>query len=251
MPAPSCFGLLVSLLAVLSLSPQPGRAQTTAEALLDAAQQAATQRDFPRAVSLATEALARDPALATSYYLRARARFCLGQFPESADDFDRFTQLRPDQRSRLWERGIACYYAGRFRHGADQFTAYQDFDDSDVENAVWHVLCLSRIEGLPAAQRQMMTVKQDGRVPMMAIYDLFRGRATPQQVLQIVERAGLTGESQRAAYFYAHFYIGLFYEASADDPAARRHISLAAEQFRIDHYMGDVARVHAARVSRN
>ena len=142
--------------------------------------------------------------------------------------------LRPDQRRRLWERGISCYYAGRYREGADQFTAYQDFDDSDVENAVWHVLCLSRIDGLAAAQRQMMKVKRDERVPMMSIYDLFRrpkSHATgrPADTSSIAE---LSADQRRTAYFYAHLYIGLFFEASGDERQAREHISIAAEKYR-------------------
>jgi lipoprotein NlpI len=43
--------------------------------------------------------------------------------------------------------------------------------------------------------------------------------------------------------FYAHLYIGLFDEAAGDAKGAREHIAIANEH-RINHYMGDVARVH-------
>jgi lipoprotein NlpI len=43
--------------------------------------------------------------------------------------------------------------------------------------------------------------------------------------------------------FYAHLYIGLWYEAGGDVKRAREHIARAVEQ-QVDHYMGDVARVH-------
>ena len=44
--------------------------------------------------------------------------------------------------------------------------------------------------------------------------------------------------------FYAHLYLGLYYDATGDTKLAREHIFKAAA-FKADHYMGDVARVHA------
>jgi lipoprotein NlpI len=46
--------------------------------------------------------------------------------------------------------------------------------------------------------------------------------------------------------FYAHLYVGLYYEAIGDRKRAREHILKAADDDKADHYMGDVARVHAA-----
>jgi lipoprotein NlpI len=43
--------------------------------------------------------------------------------------------------------------------------------------------------------------------------------------------------------FYAHLYIGLYYEAAGDAKAAREHLERAVS-YRANHYMGDVARVH-------
>ena len=45
--------------------------------------------------------------------------------------------------------------------------------------------------------------------------------------------------------FYAHLYIGLFYEASGNEKLARKHIAQAAEEYKVNEYMGEVARVHA------
>ena len=61
------------------------------------------------------------------------------------------------------------------------------------------------------------------------------------------------GPLRRDRYFFraiarvydgrAHLYIGLYYEAAGKAKLAREHIALAVEN-RVDHYMGDVARVH-------
>ncbi len=72
---------------------------------------------------------------------------------------------------------------------------------------------------------------------MMQIYEMFRGKAKPAAVLNA---AG----TSRDALFFAHLYIGLYYEAEGDAVKSRQHISLAAGEFSRDHYMGDVARVH-------
>jgi hypothetical protein len=44
---------------------------------------------------------------------------------------------------------------------------------------------------------------------------------------------------------YAHLYLGLHAEATGDVEKARHHVTLAAGPFRMDHYMGRVAVVHA------
>jgi lipoprotein NlpI len=227
---------------------QSSQAQLSdAEQWLVRAQQAASQQQSQQAVESATAAIERDPKLAEAYYVRGRSRFCLADFSGSATDFDRFVELRPAARMRLWERGISCYFAKRFQDGTDQFSAYQDFDDSDVENAVWHLMCLSQIHGLAEAQRQMMPVKSDARVPMAQIDRLFRGEGTIREVFQAATQAALSDDQRHTATFYAHLYVGLFHEISGDETQARQHVTDAAEKFRVPHYMWHVARVHKSR----
>ena len=48
----------------------------------------------------------------------------------------------------------------------------------------------------------------------------------------------------RQRLFYAHLYLGLYFEAASDEPTAYDHISKAARQYGADDYMSDVARVH-------
>ena len=76
---------------------------------------------------------------------------------------------------------------------------------------------------------------------MMAVYELFAGRATPQDVL---EKASSSPQSD--AVFFAHLYLGLYYDALGDKAKALEHIDLAATTHGRTHYMGRVARVHAS-----
>ncbi len=215
-----------------------------------AAERAAAAGRSAESVALTTSLLATDPEFAAAYYLRGREQFRLGQFAASLADFDAYLARVPERRSSLWERGITCYYAEQYQAGADQFLAYQTFDNRDVENAVWHVLCLSRIRGWRAAQRALMPVKHDARVPMMTLYDLFRGQASPEDVLKAAEQPASTEAHQNRQRFYAHLYLGLYFEANQRPDLARQHLTQAAHDHRIDHYMWDVANVHAKRLTR-
>ena len=47
--------------------------------------------------------------------------------------------------------------------------------------------------------------------------------------------------------FYAHLYVGLYYEAAQDGEQTKKHM-FQAEKYRVGHYMGHVARIHADRL---
>ena len=101
-------------------------------------------RQPQKAVKDLNQALALDPAAAPAYYQRAQESFKVGRIKESAADFDKFADLSPDQAPKLWQRGISLYYAGRYEDGQLQFELHQTINSNDVENAVWHFLCVAR-----------------------------------------------------------------------------------------------------------
>ena len=173
---------------------------------------------------------------------RAVAAFEKGRFVESAAAFDELAKAVPDQAPQLWQRGIALYYAGRYNDCRVQFESHRTVNPDDVENAVWHFLCVARGETPAKARAALLPVGPDPRVPMPEIYQMFRGTLTPEQVLSA---AG----SQPAALFYAHLYVGLYFDAQGMTARALEHITIAAgARFeRQGGYMHMVARVHARR----
>ena len=193
--------------------------------------------DYDRAVRI-------QPKLPELYNLRGDAHFKAGKFDASVRDYDRFIEMVPDAERSHWKRGIACYYAGEYNKGRRQFEGYQTFDDNDVENAVWRFLCIARSEGIEAGRHAMLKIRHDGRVPMMKIYYLFSGKAEPPDVLAEAQRGEPARDELNGRLFYAHLYLGLYYEVSGDGDLARSHLSRAAEMHRIGHYMWEVARVH-------
>jgi lipoprotein NlpI len=208
---------------------------------------AAAAGDHQQAIALYDELIDADPKPAEYYDLRGSQHFMLGHIDESIADFDRFLALRPDQEPWHWKRGISYYYAGRYDEGRRQFEGYQTVDDSDVENAVWRFLCMARDQGLEAARAGLLKIKQDRRVPMMEVYALYGGELSPDDVLKAAQAGSPSPDELNARLFYAHLYLGLYYDATGDAANAQKHIN-AAREHKIGHYMWNVADVHAQRL---
>jgi lipoprotein NlpI len=201
-------------------------------------------RQPANAVADFDRALALDPKAAEVYDHRGSEQFKLGKVAESVADFDRFVQLRPNEKPGHWRRGIALYYAGRFKDGADQFAAYERVDTNDVENAVWHYLCNAKAVGPEKARAELLKIGHDRRVPLMTVYQLFAGRAKPDDVLRDAESGNVPAPRRREQLFYAHLYLGLYHESAGDAKRSLEHMTKAAVDYSNPGYMGDVARVH-------
>jgi lipoprotein NlpI len=204
-----------------------------------------------KAIALASDAIDADPRAADAYYLRARSRFCNYEIPAALADFDRYIELRPQLASRQWERGIACYYAGEFKKGAEQFELYQTYHDNDVENSVWRFLCLVPLDGLEKARTTMLPIRNDRRIPMMQVYQLYRGELSVDEVFAAIDRDQPNEKDRAGRMFYARLYVGLYYEALGNEELAKKYILQAAEGHRetesINRYMWAVADVHARK----
>ena len=188
--------------------------------------------DFDRAITLDPKPIA--------FQHRGTEHFRAGNFDKSVSDFDKFIELVPRQAAQHWQRGISLYYAGKFEEGAKQFELHKTVNPNDVENAVWHFLCVARASGLEKAKTSLMPIEGDTRVPMKEIHALFAGKAKAGDVIAAAKES-----KSEDGLFYAHLYLGIYYEALGDKGKAREHIFKAARDFKAPHYMGDVARAHA------
>jgi len=170
---------------------------------------------------------------------RAIADFSSGRIAESVAAFDTLAQLQPERAPGLWQRGIALYYAGRYKDCRAQFESHRTVNPDDVENAAWHFACVARAETPAQARAALLPVGPDSRNPMREIYEMFRGTLPPEQVL---EAAG----GQLESGFYAHLYLGLYFEALGESGRALEHITAAAADryAAAGGYMHTVARVH-------
>ncbi len=204
-----------------------------------------SQKKFAEAIASFDQALKLDKDNVEALDARGSAQFFRSKFAESVADFDRVISLRPDRANGHWRRGISLYYAGKYEEGIKQFQNYEKVDTNDVENAVWHFLCAARKDGQEKARASLLQIGRDRRVPMMEVYHLFQGKLKPEQVLASAQSPKLTKTEQSRALFYAHLYLGLYHDLNGDQKRALQHLTQAAGKYKVDHYMGEVARVHA------
>src|SRR2546421_393373 len=89
---------------------------------------------------------------------RAAADFQQGRIAQAVDGFNRVAKLDPSYAPQLWQRGIALYYAGRYKDCRAQFELHRTVNPDDVENAAWHFLCVARAESAEKAKRALLPV---------------------------------------------------------------------------------------------
>ncbi len=190
-------------------------------------------------------------ARAAAFQERGIEQFFAANMDGAIRDFDEYLKIYPKRDPNHWQRGIAYYYAGEYEKGVAQFERHQTVNSHDVENAVWHFLCVVRAPkgDFEAAQKLLIPIEGDSRVPMKEVHELFAGRGSIDDVLKAAKagekKEGELTEMDRNNLCYAHLYLALYFEALGKTEKVAEHIRLAAGKYRMDHYMGKVAQVHA------
>lgn len=87
---------------------------------------------------------------------RAVADFQQGRIAQAAAGFDRVAKIVPSDAPQLWQRGIALYYAGRYKDCRAHFESHRMVNPDDVKNAALHFLCVARGESAEKAKRALL-----------------------------------------------------------------------------------------------
>lgn len=243
----SLTNLVVVVIAVCLLSLQAScvRAQDNlqkAGSLLRSAGQDLSSLKYDEAAKKATEAadLARDSGEVQQS--AAIVLFLAGKAQESLPLFDRANALLVERAADNWQRGVALGVCGQWAEGAKQFKMHHDVNPNDVENSAWYYLCVAKSESLDAAKKSVIPSRGDARQPMMAILQMLKGEATPEDVLAVAEKAP-AGPARKEAMFYGELYVGLYYDSIGQAAAAEKHLR-ASLNFDQKHYMSDTSRVY-------
>ena len=122
-------------------------------------------------------------------------------------------------------------------------------DNLERANSVWRFLCMVPQVGVAQAQAVMLPIDNDPRVPMMQIYDLYRGKRQVDDVLSAAKEKEPNAVELAGRLFYAHLYIALWIDANGKKEDAKRYIELAVDEKLktnplVNRYMWDVARIH-------
>lgn len=231
---------LVVMLAGVVLAEEP----TDAKGYLIRGLQKSKEGKLSEAAADLTKGIEKDPKNADLYSARGGVYFMLGKIKESVADFDKQIELNPTDANGHWRRGISLYYVGEHDKGRKQFEGYEKVDTNDVENAVWHFMCVAKKDGLEKARKSILKIGKDRRPILMEVYEMFKGTLKPADVLAAAEKGDLSDAQRNGARFYAHLYVGIYHDLSGDKKKAAEALDLAANKYKIGHYMGDVARVH-------
>ena len=243
-------GRLVAALVTLSVV-TIGPASASAQELVMAksmatyygeAQLAEKEGDLSSARAIYSEMIEAYPEEWRALVLRGQVAFRMGDNSDALADFDRAVELSPEVEPELWQRGIAQYYAGKFVDCTAQFEKHRSVNPNDVENAVWHFLCLAKTQDFDAARERLLPVGADARAPMKEIYRLFEGNASVDEVIEASSRE-VALHLKELAVFYGQFYVGLYLEAAGEDKKAKPFLAQAAAST-VPGYMIDVARLH-------
>ncbi len=173
---------------------------------------------------------------------RGDAHLWAGKFAEAVADYDAFLKANPKFAPKHWRRGIALYYAGKHEDGVKQFELHKTDNPQDVENAAWHYLCNVKVVGKEKSQAALIDVTRDSRIPMAEIQKLYAGKLKPEDVLAAADK--VKGAEKTSAQFYAHLYVGLWYDAEGDAKKVKEHLTTAVEKYEIGDYMWDVGNAH-------
>jgi len=226
--------------------PEPVPADPTPSLLRTARNQLQSGK-YADALQTAQALVQLHPENGSYQFLLGEAAFMAGEMTQSIGAFDALIRIEPQSQARLWQRGLALYYADEFEKGVEQFEIHQTVNSQDVENAVWHMLCSARLIGVDQAREQLIPIRRDSRIPMKEIFQLFSGQLSPEDVIDAAEDAAGQNESEKqASLYYAYLYIGLFYEMTGDAEKSAGAINRAAalHPFPNNNLMGRVAAVH-------
>lgn len=174
--------------------------------------------------------------------------FMLADMKQAIAYYNQAIALDPKLPPRLWQRGLALYYAGRYEDGKRQFETHQTYNRQDVENAVWHMLCHAQVADLETARKELIPIQYDTRIPMKSIHELYAGTGSVEQVWTAVQEVDPDPEApaRRQAAYYAHLYVGLYQEMTGETEAAGESMRKATQVNPIprQYLMGRVADVH-------
>jgi lipoprotein NlpI len=166
-----------------------------------------------------------------------------GKIKESISDFETAARLQPGLKPHLWQLGISYYYAGEFEKGRRLFESHQTVNPQDVENAVWHFLCIAKLKNVEAARKAFIPITDDQRVPMKEVHGLFAGKLSKEDVLNAARSGHPSAAELKERLFYAYLYLGLYDEAANHPEESLAELKKAAGEFAQPHYMCDVAKI--------
>jgi lipoprotein NlpI len=163
------------------------------------------------------------------YSDRGDALFFRGKFAEAVADYEKMVGIQPQAETSHWRKGIAYFYAKRYKEAARQFENYHEFDNVDRENGIWRYLSQAKALGRDKAREGLLKYEKGDREPLPDVYRLFAGEVTADELLKKIRAAELTPRDRDQRLFYAELYVGLNEFVDGRLESAEKHLDQAAK----------------------
>jgi lipoprotein NlpI len=197
----------------------------------------------------ADAAVARAPDSKQEYSQRGNLLFFLARYPEAIADFEKMIALDSSEDAPHWRLGIAYHFAGEYAKAVRQFEKYDAFDGHhDRENGIWRFLAQVHTDGLEKARAGMLVYTEFDREPFPALYEMFAGRRTPDDLVAEIEQKGFANHQEVG--FFGFFYAGMYEEVLGHKPHAIELLKRAVDIMPNPNtvYMWNVARLEWERL---
>jgi hypothetical protein len=76
---------------------------------------------------------------------------------------------------------------------AKQFKIDLTVNGKDLEETIWRYLCIAKESGAALAKNSLLAVKNDARLVLWQVYELFAGNCKPDDVLAAGKKEGKRG----------------------------------------------------------
>lgn len=205
---------------------------------------------FDEDIGRLTAQIEKSPKVVDLYSKRGDAFFFRGKFAAAVTDYEKMVELQPDLETSHWRKGIAYFYARRYKDAAKQFEIYHSVDNVDRENGIWRYLSQTEALGRAKAREGLLKYEKDDREPFPDVYRLFAGERTADEVLGRIMLEKTTPDERNKRLFYAELYVGLNEFVEGRRESAEKHLGEAvknewgAKAGGGPGYMWHVARVH-------
>jgi tetratricopeptide (TPR) repeat protein len=190
--------------------------------------------DFDKVLSLVTNAAA--------LHLRGASWLRLGHPEKALPDFDHYLSIATNQARFHWQRGIALYLLGRYDEGQKQFEDCYRAHTNDIEHVLWHFACTAKKAGIEQARASILPAGNDPRTGMKELYLFYAGKEDTNAVFAAPASGKQIEIERKQAEMSAHFYMGLFFDASGKMDLAQPQLATAAQKAPAGNFMGAVAR---------
>lgn len=229
--------------------------EKTDDVLSDAGRQKLHAR-LDESITKLTADIERSPKSFDLYSRRGDHRFFRGQFVAAIQDYEKLVELRPETEASHWRRGIAYFYAERYKDAIRQWDLYSTFDDVDRENGIWRFLSQVKAQDVKTARDGLLKYKKDDREPFPDVYSMFAGKLSGDEMIARIDKVSVSKDEREKRLFYAHLYVGLLDVVENRRDTAIKHLREAtSNSWGRDagygpNYMWHVGRLHHDQLTR-